>query len=79
MDGTWKEKKETERRCVIGRKILNSAKSELYLSMRFLDTALNELGLRADEKVKMLGTDGQILYYCPELLIEQYKKRTGEY
>lgn len=74
MDGTWKEKKETERRCVIGRKILNSAKSELYLSMRFLDTALNELRLRADEKVQMLGTDGQILYYCPELLIEQYKK-----
>lgn len=42
-----------------GTDILNASKTELYVSMRFLDIALNSLGYEMDLSMKTIGTDSQ--------------------
>lgn len=53
--------------------ILQDAKNELYLNMRFLDVALNSLILQPTFEVATCATDGSLFYYQIPCLIEQYK------
>lgn len=54
--------------------ILNRARNELYLNMRFLDLSLSSLSFEADWSIDGLGTDGFRICYQPNLLIQMYKK-----
>lgn len=53
--------------------ILQDAKNELYLNMRFLDVALNSLILQPTFEVATCATDGSLFFYQIPWLIEQYK------
>lgn len=52
----------------LGRKILITARNELYMKMRFLDVALSSLPLVLDTGAEGMGTDGMYLYYDPKYL-----------
>ena len=54
--------------------ILNRARTELYLNMRFLDVSLSSLGYEAAWTMDGLGTDGFLIYYQPDNLIQMYRK-----
>ena len=58
--------------------ILSSARNQLYLNMRFIDCALSALFFQGDMGVHPVGTDGTVLYYQPEELMEQYRKNIGK-
>ena len=58
----------------IGQMLIDSARSDLFLSMRYLDLAIFALAPEASNKIEILGTDGDKLYYSGEGLIEEYKK-----
>ncbi|MDY3920421.1 MAG: VWA-like domain-containing protein [Candidatus Limivivens sp.] len=58
----------------IGLDILKNSRNELYLSMRFLDSALSALRFVPDVGVRPAGTDGTELHFCPDALIEIYQK-----
>ena len=51
----------------IGRQILTVTRSELYLSMRFLDVALSSFQFVMDPQMETIGTDGLAIYYEPSL------------
>lgn len=53
--------------------ILLSARTELSVYMRYLNLALSALRFEAREGVRLMGTDGNVLYYDPGLLYEVYK------
>ena len=50
--------------------ILKSARNQLYLNMRFLDCALSALVFQGNMGISPVGTDGAVLYYHPEKLME---------
>ena len=52
----------------LGRKILITARNELYMKMRFLDVALSSLPFVLDTGAEGIGTDGMYLYYDPKYL-----------
>lgn len=52
----------------LGRKILITARNELYMKMRFLDVALSSLPFVLDTGAEGMGTDGMYLYYDPKYL-----------
>ena len=52
----------------LGRKILITARNELYMKMRFLDVALSSLPFVLDTDAEGMGTDGLYLYYDPKYL-----------
>ena len=52
----------------LGRKILITARNELYMKMRFLDVALSSLPFVLDTGADGMGTDGLYLYYDPKYL-----------
>lgn len=54
--------------------ILQNARNELYLNMRYLDVSLSSLGFEADESIRGLGTDGFLIYYYPEYLLDLFKR-----
>ena len=60
----------------LGKRILGASRDELYLSMRFLDAAFAELPYEMNLKTKFLGTDGDILYFNPVFLMQQYRQDT---
>lgn len=53
--------------------IIKDSRNELYLSMRFLDVALNQFFLQPSMELGRTATDGVGYYYNPEYIIEQYK------
>lgn len=55
-------------------KVLDEIRNELYFDMRYFDMALSALYQKNDEGIKSMGTDGEILYYCPNHLVEIYPK-----
>ena len=57
---------------ILGLKIFNAAKNELYLSMRYLYLALDGLEIVADMRVDFLATDGGKLYFLPMMAAEKY-------
>ena len=44
----------------IGARILDSARGNLYLAMRFMDIALCAFAYKSDEGRQMAGTDGNV-------------------
>ena len=52
----------------ISRKILITARNELYMKMRFLDVALSSMPFILDTSADGMGTDGLYLYYDPQYL-----------
>lgn len=59
---------------MLGNKIWNASRDELYLGMRFLDVALSALVCRTDTGVSPFGTDGAVLYYHPQQLGGLYRE-----
>ncbi len=54
--------------------IIADCRNELYLNMRFLDVALHSLALQPSMELWRTATDGKILRYNPEYLMEQYQR-----
>lgn len=61
-----------ERLIKIGTGILAASRSELYLSMRFLDIALSALQYEMNLSTLHVGTDGVKILYNPRDLIQRY-------
>ena len=59
------ERTTTEKLDMVSRKILLSARGELYMKMRFLDVALSCMPFIPDTGADGMGTDGLYLYYVP--------------
>lgn len=55
-------------------KIWTMARNELYLNMRYLDVALSSLGFEADWGRKGVATDGFLIYYGPDFLLDLYRQ-----
>jgi len=53
-------------------RVLQNARNELYLNMRYLDLSLSSLGYEADPACSGVGTDGFVIYYRPEALAQMY-------
>ncbi|MCR4672655.1 MAG: VWA-like domain-containing protein [Lachnospiraceae bacterium] len=60
----------------IGEDILGISKNEIYVSMRFLDTALESLGSEMDLSMRTAGTDGETIRYNTSYLIELFRDST---
>lgn len=58
----------------VAREILNGARNELYINMRFLDVALSSLAFVPDSQIYGTGTDGSCLYFQPDMLVEIFRK-----
>lgn len=55
-------------------RLLHQSRNELYLKLRYLDLALGNLML-APGTVSPGGTDGGVLYYAPDGLLDLYEQR----
>ena len=73
MNPIHEENRILEEKENICREILNNSQNEIYLQMRFLDTALSRLTPMADQRMTAVGTDGKGLYYDPDALIGIYR------
>lgn len=58
-----------------GNKILNSVRTELYLSMRFMGPALGSLGFKMDLSTRTVGTDAAFIRFNPTYLLHTYIER----
>lgn len=63
-----------ERYQKLGEKILMVSRNELYLSMRFLDTALGSFDYEMNQNTFFVGTDGSSIFYNPRFLMERYQQ-----
>lgn len=68
MEGNLKTRLEK-----LGVSVLNASRSDLYLSMRFLDIALSALGYRMYLGIRTVATDGIDILYHPRYLVERYQ------
>lgn len=57
----------------INESILIGSRTELSLYMRFLNISLSSLPYKIRSGTKLMGTDGEFLYYDPEILIDCFK------
>ncbi len=57
----------------IGSRILSLSRSELYLSLRYLDMALSALSFDMDLRTRTVATDGIHLFYNPTFLAACYR------
>lgn len=58
----------------LGEKILDAAKQELFLSMRYFFEPLNVFEYERNQQVAFLATDGHRLYYNPMRLAARYRE-----
>ena len=56
----------------LGLRILNQAKIELSLSMRYLSRALDKLSFQMDFNTRRMGTEGEKLHFHPEFVFRLY-------
>ena len=56
----------------LGIRILNQAKIELSLSMRYLSRALDKLSFQMDFNTRRMGTEGEKLHFHPEFVFQLY-------
>lgn len=59
---------------LLGVKIWNASRDELYLGMRYLDVALNCFVYQMDTGVSPFGTDGAVMYFHPQQLGGLYRQ-----
>ncbi len=59
----------------IGHEILVSSRNEMMVSLRFLDVALSTFRFVPvpSPRLASIATDGEVIYFNPQFLIEQYK------
>lgn len=55
-------------------RIWDAVRTELYLSMRFLELAFGRMEFRMDLTTRTWGTDGDFCYYNPSYLMAQYEE-----
>ncbi len=58
----------------ICKEILQNARNELYLGLRFMDVALSALAFLPDGRTASWGCDGSIFYFQAEYLLEWYRR-----
>lgn len=58
-------------------KVLNLAKDEILVHLRFMDAALSTLKLSAKDGLKGMGTDGEHLYYDKRFVLKRYQQETS--
>ncbi len=63
-----------QRKNNIGRKILTSSRDNLYFAMRYLDMALCAFEYAPVADNHCAGTDGNVMYYYPDFLMELYER-----
>ena len=56
----------------LGLRILNHAKIELSLSMRYLSRALDKLSFQMDFNTRRIGTEGEKIHFHPEFVFQLY-------
>ena len=56
----------------LGLRILNQAKIELSLSMRYLSRALDKLSFQMDFNTRRIGTEGEKIHFHPEFVFQLY-------
>lgn len=56
----------------LGLRILNQAKIELSLSMRYLSRALDKLAFQMDFNTMRIGTEGERIHFHPEFIFQLY-------
>lgn len=56
----------------LGNRILNASRTELYLSMRFMGSALDSLKYTLDLSTRTVGTDAVSIRFNPEFLMRLY-------
>lgn len=56
----------------LGLRILNQAKIELSLSMRYLSRALDKLSFQMDFNTRRIGTEGEKIHFHPEFIFQLY-------
>ena len=68
------ERKETAQGALntLGLRILNQAKIELSLSMRYLSRALDKLSFQMDFNTRRIGTEGEKIHFHPEFVFQLY-------
>lgn len=59
---------------LLGTRILEASRDELYLEMRFLDMSFSALQYQKFLSTFLAGTDGQWIYYHPGFLIGRYQE-----
>lgn len=59
---------------LLGVKIWNASRDELYLGMRYLDVALNSFVYQMDTGVSPFGTDGAVMRFHPQQLGGLYRQ-----
>ena len=59
----------------IGERILESSRTELYLSMRFMGEALGSLSFEMDLSTPRVGTDAYSIRYNPSYLRQLFIER----
>ena len=57
---------------LLGKKILQNCRNELYLDFPYLDGAFASLEYQADNSIATIGTDGEKIYFNPVFLLKQY-------
>lgn len=55
-------------------RILQNARNELYLNMRYLDVSLSSMRFEADPGCHGIGTDGFVIFYHPEYLCSLFRR-----
>ena len=57
---------------VLGKKILQNCRNELYLDFPYLDGAFASLEYEADNSIATIGTDGEKIYFNSVFLLKKY-------
>lgn len=57
----------------IGTAILENARNELYVSMRFFDAALGSFSFQMNQQTFYMGTDGETIYFNGKFLMERFE------
>ena len=61
-----------DRQELLGKRILQNCRHELYLDFPYLDGAFASLEYEADNSMITIGTDGEKIYFNPAFLLKQY-------
>ena len=61
-----------DRQELLGKRILQNCRNELYLDFPYLDGAFASLKYEADNSIITIGTDGEKIYFNPVFLLKQY-------
>lgn len=61
-----------DRQKLLGKKILQNCRNELYLDFPYLDGAFASLEYEADDSISTIGTDGEKIYFNPVFLLKKY-------